>query len=121
MVSDFLSDPWFEELNARFRACAPAPLPQGSRACEVIIDVPDAPGQLPRALTLSISEEGVKVAPGASPGADTILRLSYLDAAALTSGQLDSAEALREGRIKVRGDVNVLVPLATWLHAELVD
>lgn len=120
-MSDFLSDSWFEELNARLRSCASAPLPLGARPCRVVIDVPDAPGQLPHALTLSISDEGAHVTPGDSPFADTILRLSYLDAAALTSGQLDSASALREGRIKVRGDVNVLVPLATWLHAALAD
>ncbi len=118
-MSDFLSDPWFEELNARLHASAP--WPQGARACQVVIEVSDAPAPLPQALTLSISEVRVSVAPGSAPGADTVLRLNYLDAAALTSGQFDSASALREGRIKVRGDVNVLVPLATWLHAALSD
>ena len=83
--------------------------------------MPDAPGQLPHALTLTITEAGLQVAPGGSPVADTVLRLNYLDAAALSAGQLDSASALREGRIKVRGDVNVLVPLVTWLQAALAD
>jgi ubiquinone biosynthesis protein UbiJ len=86
-----------------------------------VIDVPDAPGELPHALTLSISDEGLIVTSGDTLGADTTLRLSYIDAAALASGELDSASALREGRIKVRGDVNILVPLATWLLAALAD
>jgi ubiquinone biosynthesis protein UbiJ len=120
-VSEFLSDPWFEELNARLLTTTPAALPDGTRPCQVVIEVSDAPGALPHALTLLISDEGVRVAPGDSPHADAVLRLSYLDAAALTAGQLDSANALREGRIKVRGDVNVLVPLTTWLHAALDD
>jgi hypothetical protein len=120
-VSEFLSDPWFEELNARLFTAAPAVLPEGARPCQVVIDVPDAPDALPHALTLSISDEGARVTPGDSLNADAVLRLNYLDAAALTAGQLDSANALREGRIKVRGDVNVLVPLTTWLHAALDD
>jgi ubiquinone biosynthesis protein UbiJ len=118
-VSEFLSDPWFEELNARLMTATPEALPEGTRPCQVVIDVPDAPDELPHALTLSISDAGVRVAPGDSPNADAVLRLSYLDAAALTAGQLDSANALREGRIKVRGDVNVLVPLTSWLHVAL--
>jgi hypothetical protein len=118
-VSEFLSDSWFEELNARLHASAS--LPQGTRPCQVVIDVPDAPDALPHALTLSINEGGVHVTPGECRTADAILRLSYLDAAALTAGQLDSASALREGRIKVRGDVNALVPLTAWLHAALAD
>ena len=120
-MSEFLSDPWFEELNARLHTSAPSALPEGTRPCQVVIDVPDAPSQLPHALTLTINDEGVRVAPGDCSTADTVLRLSYLDATALTAGQLDSASALRDGRVKVRGDVNVLVPLTTWLHAALAD
>lgn len=120
-MSDFLSDPWFEDLNARLRAPAGADLPDEARPCHVVVDIPDAPGHLPRALTLSITNEGVLVTPGDTPHPDAVVRLSFLDAAALTSGQLDSASALREGRIKVRGDVNVLVPLTTWLCAALGD
>ena len=120
-MSEFLSNQWFEELNDQLRASAPAPLPEGARPFRVVIDISDVPEHLPRAITMAINDEGARVAPGDSLDADTTLRLSYLDAAALASGQLDSASALREGRIKVRGDVNVLVPFAAWLHAALTD
>jgi hypothetical protein len=120
-VSDFLSDQWFEDLNDRLETSAPMPLPENATACHVVFDVVQGPASLPHALTLSISNEGARVAPGGSPGADTFVRLSYDDAAALASGRLDSASALRDGRIKVRGDVNVLVPLAIWLQAVLSD
>lgn len=118
-MSEFLSDQWFEELNSRLSSSVLAPLPEGARACHVLFDVTDAPAHLPHSLTLAIAENAVRVAPGDRGSADTVVRLSYADAAALSSGLLDSASALREGRIKVRGDVNVLVPLAGWLHAVL--
>jgi hypothetical protein len=35
---------------------------------------------------------------------------------ALSLGQFDSATALREGRIKVRGDINAIVPVLGWLQ-----
>jgi hypothetical protein len=120
-VSVFLSDQWFEELNSRLATSAPAEGPVGTVDCEVVFAVSDVPAGLPSALTLSISNEGVRVSAGVSAHATTIVRLSYDDAAALTSGRLDSATALREGRIKVRGDVNALVPAAGWLHTVLGD
>jgi putative sterol carrier protein len=48
--------------------------------------------------------------------ADAIVKLSYDDALALTTGRFDSASALREGRVKVRGDINAIVPLLSWLQ-----
>jgi hypothetical protein len=39
---------------------------------------------------------------------DVTIVLSYEDAAALSTGELPAAEAIRAGRIKVRGDLSVL-------------
>lgn len=44
----------------------------------------------------------------ARPGAVTV-SISYDDAAALSRGELDPAQLLAAGRIKVRGDLSVLV------------
>ena len=118
-MKEFLSDPWFEELNSRLSRITLAPLPEGARACRVTFDLPDGPAHLPGSLTLDISKDAVHVAPGDLGSADAFVRLSYDDAAGLSSGRLESAAALREGRIKVRGDVNVLVPLAGCLHSVL--
>ncbi len=120
-MKDFLSEQWFEELNARLSPSTSHALPEGSRACRIVFDVVEAPVVLAQALTLTITDDGARVDPGASPDADATIRIAYVDADALTSGRLDSATALREGRIKIRGDVNALVPLASWLHAAFLE
>ncbi len=120
-MKDFLSEQWFEELNARLSPSTSHGLPEGSRACRIVFDVVETPAHLPRTITLSISGDGARVDPGTSPDADATIRIAFEDADALTSGRLDSATALREGRIKIRGDVNVLVPLASWLHAAFLE
>jgi alkyl sulfatase BDS1-like metallo-beta-lactamase superfamily hydrolase len=49
--------------------------------------------------------------------ADAMIRLSWTDAQALAAGDLTSADALREGKIKIRGDFSVLVTVQPWLQA----
>jgi putative sterol carrier protein len=82
----------------------------------VVLDFADAPSNGPHAITFSISADGARVEAGDHLGADAIMELSYADASALTGGDVESASALREGRIKVRGDINAIVPLLTWLQ-----
>jgi len=118
-VADFLSDQWFEDVTARVNQARDAAWPVDARACVVVLEFVDAPAAAPHALTLSIAESGTRVSPGDSLAADAVVRLNYSDALAVTTGTLDSATALREGRIKVRGDVNVVVPLAGWLAQAL--
>jgi putative sterol carrier protein len=43
------------------------------------------------------------------PSAEVTVALSYADAVALAQGSLSPAEALNAGRIRVRGDLSVLV------------
>lgn len=120
-MADFLSDQWFTELNARLSHASPGALPEAGRPCRLVFEITDvAPGR-PSAITFTIADDSLRVSPGEVAPADAVLRLSHDDAAALASGQLDSANALRDGRIKVRGDVNVIVPLTNWLHAVLDD
>ncbi len=121
MVEAFLSDAWFDELNARLGASELVALPEGASPCEVAFDLTDAPMTFAQALTLSITNTRASVAPGHGEHVDVTLRLNYEDAAALVAGRLDSASALRDGRVKVSGDVNVLIPLAGWLQAIFVD
>jgi alkyl sulfatase BDS1-like metallo-beta-lactamase superfamily hydrolase len=122
-VEAFLSESWFDELNVRLGTIEPVALPEGARECEVAFDVTDAPTTLAQALTLSITNTNTRayVTPGHGAKADVTLRLNYDDAAALVAGRLDSASALRDGRVKVRGDVNVLIPLVGWLQAIFID
>lgn len=118
-MTRFLSAQWFESLNERLATSTPGALPDGARPCQLVLELTDAPGDGPRALTLVVAPARVRVVAGAVASPDAVLRLGFDDAAAVAEGRLDSAIALREGRIKVRGDVNVIVPLASWLHAIL--
>ncbi|HEY5304649.1 MAG TPA: SCP2 sterol-binding domain-containing protein [Acidimicrobiales bacterium] len=120
MVEAFLSDAWFDELNVRLDASELVTLPEGASACDVAFDLTDVPTTFTPALTLSITSSRAHVTPGHGAHADVTLQLSYDDAAALVTGRLDSTAALRDGRVKVRGDVNVLIPLASWLQAVFV-
>lgn len=59
-------------------------------------------------------------APGNTGGrrpAGVTLRLSYDDAAALSKGDLQPTDAVAQGRIRVRGDLSILVAVHTLLDA----
>jgi hypothetical protein len=115
-VGDFLSSEWFDSLNETLRAAGSPPLDRDAAVFRVVLEFSDAPSSLPHALTFTLTPDGASVDPGDHLAADTLIRLTYADALALTSGSFDSATALREGRIKVRGDFNAVVPLLSWLQ-----
>lgn len=50
-----------------------------------------------------------EAAGGVEPRPDVTVALAYEDAVALSAGGLSPAEALNQGRIRVRGDLTVLV------------
>ena len=114
-MTEFLSTEWFAELNRSLSSAGPVPLGD-SPAVRVVIEFPDAPASLPHAITFTLRREGASVASGDHLAADAILHLAYEDAAGLTTGRFDSATALREGRVKVRGDINAVVPVLNWLQ-----
>jgi hypothetical protein len=123
-VSDFLSNDWFGEVNQNLVNAGPVPLEHGVTLFRVVMEFPDAPANAPRAMTFTISKDGASLQAGDHVAADAMVKLSYDDALALTTGRFDSASALREGRVKVRGDINAIVPLLSWLqsahpHAEI--
>ena len=114
-MADFLSVDWFEGLNEVLRAAGPVPL-EGESTLRIVLQFSDAPSNLPHAMTFTLRPDGASAELGDHLAADALVRLPYADAVALTSGAFDSATALREGRIKVRGDVNAVVPLLAWLQ-----
>jgi SCP-2 sterol transfer family len=115
-VADFLSTEWFRELNETLEGADPVPIENGAPTVRIVIEFPDAPKIGPHAITFTIGPEGARAEPGDHLAADAMVRLSYADASALTGGDIDSASALRDGRVKVRGDVNAIVPLLSWLQ-----
>jgi SCP-2 sterol transfer family len=115
-VADFLSTAWFQELNETLENAEPTPINNDALTVRVVIEFPDAPNNGPHAITFTIAADGARVESGDHLAADAIVRLSYADAAALTGGDIDSSSALRDGRVKVRGDINAIVPLLNWLQ-----
>lgn len=115
-MADFLSDQWFEDQNHILRDAGPVPCPEGGSTLRIVLEFPDAPASVPHAITFTLSGDEATVSAGDHLTADALVRLKYADALALTTGKFDSATALREGRIKVRGDINAIVPLLGWLQ-----
>jgi hypothetical protein len=115
-VADFLSTEWFEGLNDSLARAERPPFESDAATVRVVIEFPDAPSNGPHAITFSIDAQGARVEPGDHLAADAIVQLAFADAAALTGGDIDSASALRDGRVKVRGDINAIVPLLNWLQ-----
>jgi len=123
-VAAFLTDEWFAQVNRTLEAAGTIPLEGAPSIFRVVIEFPDGPSDAVHAMTFTMQAQGATVAPGDHLAADALVTLGFKDALALTSGRFDSASALREGRVKVRGDINAIVPLLAWLqqahpHAEL--
>jgi hypothetical protein len=113
-VADFLTEGWFAGLNTSLAAAGPAPVAAG-HPVRVVLEFADGPATQPHALTFTLAPEGATVAPGDHLAADALVRLSFEDARALVEGSVTSATALREGRVKVRGDLDAVVALVDWL------
>jgi putative sterol carrier protein len=116
-MSAFLSDEWLSNLSDALKDAGPAPLDEGAVEVRIVFELTDGPSSSPHAITFAVSRDGVTVEPGDHLAADAVIRISYDDAAALASGKLTSATAVRDGRLKIRGDVHGLVPLLSWLLA----
>ena len=114
-MADFLSEAWIADLGRRLGVAGAVPL-EGAEVFRVVIEMYDAPATVPHAITLTLGLEGARVDVGDHLAADALMRLSYLDATSLHAGRFDSATALREGRIKVRGDMSLVAGALTWLQ-----
>jgi hypothetical protein len=112
----FLSNAWFDQVNKTLSDAGPVPLEDGVELFRVVLEFPDAPDSGPHAMTFTMGREGATLLAGDHVAADAVLSLTYGDALALSVGRFDSASALREGRVKVRGDVSAIVPLLAWLQ-----
>lgn len=113
-MADFLSADWLAALNDTLASAGPPPL-EGDHYVSLVVEFFDGPAAKPHALTFRVTREAAIARVGDDLAAQTVIRLSYNDAEALTNGTLESAVAIREGRLKLRGDVHALVPLLDWL------
>lgn len=113
----FLSEEWIADANARLGRAVESAAAPSSDDVRVVLEFDDAPASELHALTFSIVDGRASLSAGDHLGADLIVRLSYADAQSLARGELDSSSALRDGRLKLRGDVNALVPYGAWMVA----
>jgi len=133
-VARFLSPAWVDEFNAALVGVSvPGPGPDAGLAAEgghftMVQEVTGSPDGDVRlilqvddgALHLDLEPLGGAEPPGAgAPGpspADVVIALSYEDATAMSKGELTPADALGSGRVRVRGDLSVLVAAQQMLH-----
>jgi SCP-2 sterol transfer family len=118
-VARFLSEEWVAQFNAALRSVdpgAPGSVRTESGTFSVEEQVTGVPGRPeeagPLRVVLSVSGDDVSLGVADRDDArrcDVVVSLGYDDAAALSRGELDPTEALGTGRVRVRGDLAVLV------------
>jgi putative sterol carrier protein len=118
-VPQFLSPEWVAAFDAALAGVkVPGPGEDAGLAAldgdfTVLQEVHGGPtGDLTVALTVSDGSLHLSLPVGEPSGAeaaDVAISLSYEDAVALSKGELVAAQALTEGRVRVRGDLSVLV------------
>ncbi|HUY67449.1 MAG TPA: SCP2 sterol-binding domain-containing protein, partial [Acidimicrobiales bacterium] len=136
-MARFLSPAWADEFNVALRG-VPGPGPDAGLAAadghftmaQEVRGSPDGDVRLilrfdDGALRLRLELEPVDGpdpdgtgadGPGSAP-ADVVIALSYEDAVAMSKGELTPADALGSGRVRVRGDLSVLVAAQQMLNA----
>jgi hypothetical protein len=137
-MARFLSPSWVAEQNAALADAAPAHLEDeaGPTLAEgpvtVIQEVTGGPdGDVRLVMTVDVGAirlgldsagdldgeggEGSGRPPSSRP--DVTITLSYGDAASLSKGEISPADALNAGRVRVRGDLSVLVATQNLLTA----
>ena len=134
-MARFLSPAWTDEFNESLEGVVvPGPGPDaGLGAIEgrftVVQEVRDTPdGDVSLILRVDDGSLHLDLAPlsgdngdpGGPSDADVTIAVSYGDAAAMSKGELSPAEALNTGRIRVRGDLSVLVAAQQMFEAARV-
>jgi hypothetical protein len=125
-MADFLTDEWFAAMDAALSTIgadiAPSASVRGSSGNFTVAQrVGDGDGAVVAVLEVENGAARFLRAERLPDDVSVAVLISERDAAGLNAGTLDVATALAEGRIKVRGDLSVLVAaqdlLARALHA----
>jgi putative sterol carrier protein len=133
-MARYLSPEWVQSFDAALGALdltdAIATAGEGSllaadgsfTVAQVVEDVPaaaDGSGTVRTVLTIAEGRAHLALDPDgtATSAADVTMLLGYVDALAMARGELQPAEALAGGRIRVRGDLSALVAAQAVLQA----
>ncbi|GEM_PF-325470 len=115
-VAAFLSPEWLEELRAAATRSARLPddLAEVSATFQQVVR--EAPGG-EVAYAIRIAGGHVEVEPGPPDAPDLTFTTDYVTAVAMNQGRLTAQEALTSGRLRVRGNLDVLAADARALGA----
>lgn len=120
----FYSPEWVEAFNQAVAGLEVAPQDAGVslvadggsfRVAQVVHGGPD--GELAVALEVDGGRLRLELGAAGDVRGDVVVSLSYDDAAAMARGELDPGTAVAEGRVRVRGDLAVLVAAQALLVA----
>jgi hypothetical protein len=92
-------------------------LPEGVGGPDVTGTGSDAGARVRTVLTVADGRATLQADPGAELPSNVTMVLAYADALAIARGELDPADALAGGRVRVRGELAVLVAGQTVLNA----
>lgn len=113
-MARFLSAAWFEDVAD---ATGPAPAkPVDLVLQQVVTGTPE--GEV--TYRVLVSDDEAVIQPGGDGTADVTLTSDYSTAAAIAEGQLSAQSALRQGRIRVGGDLSRLTERHTQLTIDPV-
>ncbi|MFP5375367.1 MAG: SCP2 sterol-binding domain-containing protein [Acidimicrobiia bacterium] len=113
-MAAYLSAAWFDDVNAAARA--DEGLAAATAGARVTLQqvVTGAPGGEVR-YWVRVADGVVEAGPGRAEGADATVTSSYETAVAVSRGELAVDQAVREGRVRLAGDVGLLVRSAAAL------
>jgi putative sterol carrier protein len=115
-MAELLSDEWFIHSNERLARSKRRPVEiDGAETMTVVFCIAEVPAGAPTACSFVISASGATIAPGEHAEPDLVVHIHFTDLAELVHGKLDAASALRDGRLKVNGDVHSLTALGQWM------
>jgi len=111
-MADFLTDAWFEALDAAARASSvPADLRLAVQ--QVVVDGDD----VERAYVVAIADGGIRVRPGRVDAPDITFTQDRRTAEAIHRGELSAQTAFIEGRLRLGGDLRAVIDRAAVLAA----
>lgn len=117
-MTEFLSSEWFVAQNDTLAALGRSlVLSAEFETIRVVVQWDDGPATMPHAVTLTGTSGSLTLSLGDHLAADAIVRVHFADARGVLDGSANVADALREGRVKLRGDSGAVVALMNAVRA----
>ncbi len=110
-ADELFSGAWVERFNRVANAAGKLevqPTSSATSSFSMCQSIPDAPGG-PMSTTLVVEDGKVRMEMGENAEAQVFVRIAWSDAKAMSLGTISPIDAIASGRIKVRGNLTVLV------------